>query len=274
MRDDICIFALSVNPDELTRRLINSLYGTYTLEEISSYNFQVVCQGYPLDLYNKLCATYPEITFYYHDRVEGTISTIRDTLTKEYGTFDKYRYVVLIDDDFKYGQKAFEQYDYYFSELDNNPKIGLVALHRRMKTSYRLQISPLELPYPHDLGAISMRNGLIVRTEAIPETGLFSPDIIYHEEMYLAMQIYLNGYDVAKGWIDIYHKANNLGYHLQQKYNFSKSNEAMSSKKKAYDLGLFDIEEGRPFYDGQDCGNLNSKAISIHDANQKRRFPE
>ena len=99
-------------------------------------------------------------------------------------------------------------------------------MHRRIKTANRQKISPLECPYPHDLGAISMRNGLVVRTSAIPDSGLFSTDIVYHEEMYMAMQIYLNGYDIAKGWMDIFHQSNKagLGCKLQKQYNISKSN--------------------------------------------------
>lgn len=271
MRNDICIFALSINPSELKNKLISSLYSNYTPEQIAERNFQVVCQGYDPEEYSWLCSTYPEITFFSHEKVKGTISFIRDTLIEEYGVLEKYKYVVFIDDDFKYGPKAFEQYDYFFEELDKNPDIGFVAMHRRIKTANRQKISPLEYPYPHDLGAISMRNGLVVRTSAVPDSGLFSADIIYHEEMYMAMQIYLNGYIVAKGWMDIFHKANNLGSVLQKKYNFSQSNEAMSSKKKAYDLGLFEIEEGRPFYDGQDCGCLNEKAHAIHAENKARR---
>lgn len=276
MRNDVCIFALSINSSELTRKLLHSLYENYTPEQIAERNFQVVCQGYESEMYSWLCSTYPEITFFSHEKVKGTISFIRDTLVKEYGILDKYKYVVFIDDDFKYGPKAFEQYDYFFEELDKNPDIGFVAMHRRIKTANRQKISPLECPYPHDLGAISMRNGLVVRTSAIPDSGLFSTDIVYHEEMYMAMQIYLNGYDIAKGWMDIFHQSNKagLGCKLQKQYNISKSNEVMSSKKKAYELGLFEIEDGRPFYDGQDCGHLNSKAHLMHSENKARRLSE
>lgn len=276
MRNDTCIFALSINSSELTRKLIKSLYDNYEPAAIAERNFQVVCQGYDSSTLDWLREQYPEITFLAHDRVKGTISFIRDTLVKEYGILDKYKYVVFIDDDFKYGPKAFEQYDYFLDQLDKNPNIGFVAMHRRIKTVNRQQISPLEYPYPHDLGAISMRNGLVVRTSAIPQNGLFSEDIVYHEEMYMAMQIYLNGYDVAKGWMDIFHQSNKagLGCKLQKQYNISKSNEVMSSKKKAYELGLFEIEEGRPFYDGQDCGYLNEKAHAIHEENKARRIAE
>lgn len=276
MRNDVCIFALSINSSELSRKLLYSLYANYTPEQIAERNFQVVCQGYDPTTIASLREKYPEITFLEHERVQGTISFIRDTLVKEYGVLDNYKYVVFIDDDFKYGPKAFEQYDYFFEELDKNPNIGFVAMHRRIKTVNRQQISPLECPYPHDLGAISMRNGLVARTSAVPESGLFSPDIKYHEEMYMAMQIYLNGYDIAKGWMDIFHQSNKagLGCKLQKQYNISQSNEVMSSKKKAYELGLFEIEEGRPFYEGQDCGCLNEKAHTIHAENKARRVSE
>lgn len=272
-RNDTCIFALSVDPNELKRKLLSSLHEHYTPEQIKEKHFIVVCQGFDEDVFDELVKENPEIHFLAHDKVPLPISNVRKVLTEEYEIFETYDYVVFIDDDFKYGPAAFRQYDYFLKVMDEHPEIGFVAMHRRIKTADRQKISPLEYPYPHDLGAVSMRNGLLVRSSAVPSEGLFCPDIAYHEEMYMAAQIYLNGYQVAKGWMDIFHQSNKagLGCKLQKEYDISRSNEVMSSKRKLFEQGLFEIEDGRPFYDGQDCGQLNTRAHQIHELSAKMR---
>lgn len=271
--------ALSINPNKLIWKLIYSVYKKYPEEVVKSNNFYVICQGFSEADQFKVKELAPDFHFIFTDKISGTISYIRRTLYHLIpDVFDKYiyDYVILIDDDFNIGEKGLYHYKNAIKELDEKPYIGFVPCHRRMNGEWRLMDSPLEYPYPHDLSAIAMRNGLILRNGILEIDDMFDDRIDYHEEFWLALQVYLRGYDVAKAWVDTYHQSRTggLGNYLQNKYQVSNSNDAPTSKKIAYDEGLFYIRDDQVFYSGPDVGCISSLAKSIHDNNKEILWKE
>lgn len=263
--------ALSVNKDKLYWKLIKSLYSHYTPDQIRSHNFHVIGQGYSEEDQDFLRAETPDINFIFTDRIEGSISKIRRELMNQFDILSMYDYLILIDDDFNFGQYALEQYDHHISELDNHPEVGLVSCHRRMKTELRVQTSSIEIPYPQDLSVISMRTGLIVRRGAITPDEMFNDDILYHEEFYLALRVYLKGYEVGKAWVDVYHQSRQggLGNSLQKKYHIFTSNEACSAKKVAIEQGYFEVADGEIYYGAQNVGHMSQLAHDTHNKNKE-----
>lgn len=263
--------ALSVNKDKLYWKLIKSLYSHYTPDQIRSHNFHVIGQGYSEEDQDFLRAEAPDINFIFTDRIEGSISKIRRELMNQFDILSMYDYLILIDDDFNFGQYALEQYDHHILELDNHPEVGLVSCHRRMKTELRVQTSSIEIPYPQDLSVISMRTGLIVRRGAITPDEMFNDNILYHEEFYLALRVYLKGYEVGKAWVDVYHQSRQggLGNSLQKKYHIFTSNEACSAKKVAIEQGYFEVADGEIYYGAQNVGHMSQLAHDTHNKNKE-----
>lgn len=263
--------ALSVDPNKLKYKLIESLYRHYDPAVIKSHNFYVICQGYDDAAKTEVTEMAPDINFEFTERVGGPISHIRKVLLNRYNLFNDYDYVVLIDDDFKFGEYAMDQYDHHFQEFDEHPEVGMVACHRRMKGDMRIQTTPIDTKYPQDLSAISMRNGLIIRSGIITPDEMFHDDIRYHEEFYLALQIYLKGYEIGKAWVDVYHQSREggLGNSLQKKYNIMTSNEIVSAKKVAIEQGLFEVQDGEIYYGAPNVGRMSTKAHEIHNQAKK-----
>ena len=268
-----CFVALSIDPDKLENKLLKSIYSHYSPERLADCNFIVLCQGFEQDKLSYLYEKYKEVTFDNYERLDGTISSIRRRLLIESNVMNDYDYVIMIDDDFVFGPYAIDQYDSYLKDMEDNPDLGLISCHRRMSKAKRIEISKVECPYPQDLAVISMRTGLIIRSSAFKPDDLFLDKIMYHEEFYLALMIYIAGYEVGKGWIDVYHQSRNggLGCNLQKKYNIFTSNEADTAKKVAYDLGLFTINDGEIFYGAQNVGRVSDLAIHNHNLALARR---
>lgn len=267
----VAFLALSVNIDKLQYKLIESLYHHYDSATIKAHNFYVICQGYTDDQQQRVQTLAPDINFIFTERETGTISHIRRVLLNRYNLFKEYDYVILIDDDFKFGEYAMEQYDHHLAEFDQHPEIGMIACHRRMHGDKRIETSPIDTKYPQDLAAISMRNGLIIRSGVIDPDDMFNDEVLYHEEFYLALQIYIRGYEVGKAWVDVYHqsRAGGLGNELQKKYDIFNSNEIPSAKKIAHDQGLFTIQEGEIFYGAPNVGRVSNKAHQLHNDAKK-----
>lgn len=268
----IAFLALSVNIDKLKYKLINSLYTNFIPKVIRDHNFYVICQGYSEEQQAEVRSLAPDINFIFDERVTGTISHIRRVLLNKYNLFSEYKYVALIDDDFKFGKYSIDQYDHHLEEFDKHPEIGMIACHRRMKEGMRIQTSPIYTTYPQDLSAISMRNGLIIRSGVIEPDDMFNDNILYHEEFYLALQIYIRGYEVGKAWVDVYHQSRSggLGNSLQKQYQIFTSNDAPSAKRFAYDQGLFDIKDGEIFYGAPNVGHISTKAHQLHEAAKEK----
>lgn len=267
----VAFLALSVNVDKLKYKLIESLYDNFSPEVIRDHNFYVICQGYSEEQKAEVKSLAPDINFIFDERITGTISHIRKVLLNKYNLFPEYKYVALIDDDFKFGKYSMAQYDHHLEEFDQHPEIGMIACHRRMKGDMRIQTSPIDTTYPQDLSAISMRNGLIIRSGVIEPDDMFNDDILYHEEFYLALQIYIRGYEIGKAWVDVYHQSRSggLGNSLQKQYQIFTSNDAPSAKRVAYDQGLFDIQDGEIFYGAPNVGRMSAKAHQLHEDAKK-----
>ena len=263
--------ALSVNIDKLKYKLIESLYANYSNQVIREHNFYVICQGYTEAQAKEVKELAPDINFIFTDRITGSISHIRKVLLNRYEFFKNYEYIIIIDDDFKFGAYALAQYDHHIQEMSEHPEVGMLACHRRLKSQLRIQITPIDTVYPQDLAVISMRNGLIIKSNVITPDELFNDRVEYHEEFYMALQVYIKGYEVGKAWVDIYHhsKAGGLGHSLQHKYSTLTTNDAPSSKKIAMEEGLFTADEGSILYSDYDVGRVSDYAHELHDSNKK-----
>lgn len=262
--------ALSIDVNKLRYKMIESLYANFSAEVIKDHNFYVICQGYTAEEQDLVKGLAPDINFIFTDKVKGSISYIRKTLLNRYNLFKEYDYVILIDDDFKFGPYSMAQYDHHLQEFSEHPEVGMIACHRRMKGDMRIQTTPIATKYPQDLAAISMRNGLIIRSDVITPDEMFHDDIVYHEEFYLALQVYIKGYEIGKAWVDVYHQSREggLGNKLQKEYSIFTSNDVISAKKVAYDQGLFYVEDGEIFYGAPNVGHVSEKAHQLH--NQRK----
>lgn len=267
--------ALSIDKNKLYWKMIRSLYEHYDPETIGSHNFHVICQGYSAEDQAFIEESAPDLNLHFVPRESGTISEIRKKLlsnflsnVEEASTYD---YLIFIDDDFKFGPKALEQYDHHILELDSHPEVGFVACQRRMNGANRVRIDPIEIPYPQDLAAISMRNGLIFRMGIMDPQDLFDDRIIYHEEFYMALQVYLRGYEIGKAWVDVYHQSRvgGLGNSLQNKYHITENNDIYSSKRVAHESGWFSTQEGVIYYSAPNTGKVSTAAHEQHTKNKE-----
>lgn len=268
-----CFLALSISPEKLKKYMLESLSKNFAEDEIRSHNFYVCCQGFSEEDMKTLKEEYPAVNYYFRPKIQGkSISEIRQIIHKEmeqeYRLSQKYDFLVLVDDDFKYGLSSLRQYDSHVDFMNSHPEIGLIACHQHIKTRYRYQIeSPT--PYDKDLSAISMRNGLIIRNIFSPEE-LYNPSIQYHEEFWIALTAYRSGFDVYRAWTDVFHvRRSGLGKQLEERPDF---NKMVSGKSKAYELGYFDLPEeyvDNP-YDHKDLGTVSEACKSEHEENRRK----
>lgn len=268
---DYCTVALSIDYNILKSKLLWSLYNNFDKEYIKKLNVIVICQGFSKDNEIELLNSYNEIKFYFDDKIQDkSISYIRKYFYKKYKIFDSYEYVIIIDDDFILENKSIDQYLSYIEYMRNNKYIGLIACHHRIKKIYR-EIINEEPDWDYydgnNLYIISMRTGLICRS--IDPNILFNDKVYYHEEMYLAVEYYINGYEIGKGWINVNHKQNNLGKNLERQFNILNDNNSPTAKKILIDNNLYDVGEGYNYYDLSAEQSISDKARLLHNINKK-----
>ena len=277
-----CFIALSINPEVLQSKLIDSLYSNFSEEDIDESNFIVVCQGYSDELINELRSKYSEIDFIQLDRIKDkSISEIRMIIYNhliDLKKLDDYDFITLIDDDFKFWEKSLDQYYFQLLEAKANPMIGMVGFHQHIKKDYReLQESIYNTDASY-LGAISMRNGLSIRSILFNPQSLFNSSIYYHEEMYIATKIYEKGYDIYRGWTNVYHRSSKsgLGKTIANDMNVANCNTDGTPRysAKAYLAeveGLVELIPGaKLYYEGtQDTIQATSRLMNLHKENRE-----
>lgn len=273
---DYAIVTLSIDPDRLERKFLRSIKDKFDSEFIMDREIHILCQGFSVEKAKYLLDNYPEFIFHFvPTKIDGSISRIRRILLNEYEFFEKFKYLILTDDDFVFGHEAFNHYDYLINEMELNPDLGMIACHRRMSKKLRLQTSPVEVPYPKDLSVISMRTGLIVRSDygKIVPADIFVDEVAYHEEFIIALKYYVMGYEIGKGWVDAYHQSRKggLGNQLQKELDVEHTNKNCTAKSYAHSLGYFDINDGEIYYGRKDAGAVSDRAKRIHSDNLRAR---
>lgn len=194
-----------------------------------------------------------------------SISEIRDYFTQKAIKDYCPDYILICDDDTKFGFASLYSVDCDVSYLEKHPEVGMTNMHYHKgghdhSTKY----------YDFNPSRVAARSGILLRTDAYVTWG-GENKVTYFEECVLATYAYQKGYEIKHSVSDIIHKSKPSGLGLSLERKYGKSNIPSSGRRVLSELGLLvpcTDSEGNPRYDVP-C-KLSKSLQEIHNRNKER----
>ena len=235
----VLLFALSCNQERLNHDLLSDSFlpnihlGAYGN---NYYELLVITQGFDQKSDNPYLRIVRDDSVY---KKGYKIGEIRQYLTDKY-VDSSCDYLLLMDDDMRAKSNFMKMLDSHVELMNSNPLIGLL--------NFKYGKEFISLESIDNPSKISMWSGMLIRYKSYKDSNQYRPYVSYHEEMILAMNIYLAGYDMKISNLDLFHNKNKLytglGSQLERNNDIISGKFSDTGRYKACELGYLSTRSG------------------------------